>query len=138
LLLFAVGVFTGRVSREHSPAPGRRGQWSGGSERRLSVRTAAIAGPLTHLPGIFYLVALNVIVAHNPLLPGGLLAVVVFDVIWFTLPILALALSILRPDAAKDMIQTVQQWTGRHGRAILLTTSITVGAALLIRGLISL
>jgi len=138
VLLLAIGVATGRGAREHRPDPDRQRQWRSGFERRLSVRTAAIAGPLTHLPGIFYLVALNVIVAHNPLLPGGLLAVVIFDVIWFTLPIIALALSIVRPDAAKEMIETVQQWSGRHGRGILLTTSTLVGTALLIRGLIYL
>jgi hypothetical protein len=138
VLAFAAGIATGRIGgRRGDDASGRQGSWASSLEQRLSFRTAAIAGPLTHLPGIFYLVALNVIVAHNPLLPGGVLAVLVFDVIWFALPILALGLSIVNPAAATELIVAVQRWSGRHSRTILLSTTIVVGTALLVRGVIT-
>jgi hypothetical protein len=138
-LIFAAGVATGRVwGREGQDAPRVNSRWTTQLEQRLSVRTAAIAGPLTHVPGIFYLVALNLIVAHNPLLPGGVVAVLIFDVIWFALPILALAFSVVRPGAAMEMIGAVQQWSRRNARSILLLTSTSIGAALLIRGLLTL
>ena len=45
------------------PDVGRR--WTAMLSRRLTLKTAALAGPATHVPGLFYLIALNVIVAHN-------------------------------------------------------------------------
>ena len=112
--------------------------WKARLDRRLTVPAAAIAGPLTHIPGLFYLIALNVIVAHNPRVPGGLLAVVIYDAIWFALPIAALATCIINPDAARDAVVSVQRWTGQHSRALLLFTSFIVGVALVIRGALSL
>jgi len=139
ILVFAAGAFSGRWSAGRTDETPRFGsRWGGHLEERLTTTTAALAGPLTHLPGIFYLVALNVIVAHNPLLPGGLVAVLVFDVIWFAVPLLALALSIVNPAAARRMITDVQQWTGRNARAIVLFAAVIVGAALVIRGLLTL
>ena len=102
------------------------------------MRAAAIAGPLTHLPGLFYLIALNVIVAHNPRLPGGLVAVAIYDAVWFAVPIAALAMCIVNPEAARSTVVQVQRWTGRHARAFVLSISFVVGAALVIRGVLSL
>ena len=47
-------------------APGPSARLSRLLEHRLTLRTTAIAGPATHIPGLFYLVALNVIVANDP------------------------------------------------------------------------
>ncbi|HVD26881.1 MAG TPA: hypothetical protein VNC79_00065, partial [Mycobacteriales bacterium] len=100
----------------------------------LTIPAAAAAGPLTHIPGLFYLIALNVIVAHEPRLPGGLLAVLIYDAIWFALPIAALATCIVNPDTARDVVVRVERWTAQHSRTLLLTTSFVVGVALVIRG----
>jgi hypothetical protein len=67
----------------------------------VAVRLAALAGPLTHIPGVFYLIALNVIVARNPAIPGGVVAVASYDGIWFAAPIIALVLCIVDPAAAR-------------------------------------
>ena len=139
-LLFGCAVLTGLIPRrsDHDvPGTGTGVDWKARLDRRLTVPAAAIAGPLTHLPGLFYLIALNVIVAHNPRLPGGLLAVAIYDAIWFALPIAALATCIVNPDAARDAVASVQRWTGQHSRALLLGTSFTVGVALVIRGALS-
>ena len=86
-LLFAFAYATGRLTGRRIPASGEsRTDWGSRLGARLTMRTAAIAGPLTHIPGIFYLIALNVIVAANPRLPGGIIAVLVYDVIWFAVP----------------------------------------------------
>jgi hypothetical protein len=87
---------------------------------------------------LFYLIALNLIVAHNPRVPGGLVAVAIYDAIWFALPIAALATCIVNPEAARNVVISVQRWTGQHSRAILLSTSFIVGAALVIRGALTL
>ncbi|HEY7104351.1 MAG TPA: GAP family protein [Mycobacteriales bacterium] len=139
VLLFGIAVAT-RVVRlgPDRDAPRADSPWKARLERRLTVPTAVIAGPLTHLPGLFYLIALNVIVAHDPRVPGGLVAVLIYDAIWFAVPIAALAVCIVSPDAARAAVGRVQAWTGLHARVLLLVTSFAVGAALVIRGALSL
>jgi hypothetical protein len=138
-LLFGFAVLAGVVRQRQDREPGAAGSRSlGRLDERITVRVAALAGPLTHIPGIFYLVALNVIVAHNPLLPGGLLAVAIYNAIWFAVPIAALVLSILDPERAQDLLRVVQAWAKRHSRTIVLATCFVVGGALLIRGLAAL
>jgi hypothetical protein len=133
-LVFGCAVLSGLVRRRSDhDAPAADG-WKARLDRRLTVPAAAIAGPLTHIPGLFYLIALNVIAANDPRLPGGVLAVMIYDAVWFALPIAALATCIVNPDAARDAVVRVQRWTGQHSRALLLFTSFIVGVALIIRG----
>jgi hypothetical protein len=106
--------------------------------RRLTIPTAALAGPLTHVPGVFYLVALNLIVAHNLAASGQIFALVAYNAIWFAVPIAALVVCIVDPKAARDVIAAIEHWTRDHAREILLVTSFVVGGALVIRGLIAL
>jgi Sap, sulfolipid-1-addressing protein len=138
-LLFGVAVLTGRVRRRpRDDAPGAGGGLKARLDRRLTLPTAAFAGALTHIPGVFYLIALNVIVAHNPRVPGGLVSVAIYNVVWFAIPIAALVICIVDPGAARDAVVSVQRWTGQHSRTILLATSFGAGGFLLIRGLLSL
>jgi hypothetical protein len=140
LLIFGGAILTGRFPRQQHDAPAVRGSWTArlGLGRRLTVSVAALTGLLTHIPGLFYLLALNIIVAHNPRAAGAVLAVVVYDVVWFALPIVALAMCIVRPDAARGAVEAVQAWTSQHARTILLFTSFLVGTALIIRGALKL
>ena len=131
-LLFGFAVLTGRIRRSDHAAPSVG--WKARLDRQLTVPAAALAGPLTHLPGLFYLIALNLIVAHNPRVPGGLVAVATYCTIWFALAIAALATCIINPQAAQDAVASVHRWTGQHSRALLLGTLFTVGVALVIRG----
>jgi Sap-like sulfolipid-1-addressing protein len=136
VLLFGCAVLTGRIPRRSDHDVSGVG-WKARLDRQLTVTTAAIAGPLTHIPGLFYLIALNIIVAHNPKVPGGLIAVAIFDAIWFALPLVALATCTVNPVAARDAVASVQRWTAQHSRGLLLGTSFTVGVALVIRGALS-
>jgi hypothetical protein len=132
-LLFCLAVLTRRIKSARggdAPAPHLN------LEGHLSLRTAALAGPATHLPGIFYLIALNAIVAQNPRVAGGTAAVVIYNVVWYALPIIAFALCIVRPSAALKTIEAVEGWARRHSRVIVLTVSFVVGGALLIHGLL--
>jgi hypothetical protein len=79
-----------------------------------------------------------VIVAHNARLPRGTLAVVTYNAVWFALPILALVICIMNPDAARDAVGSVERWAREHSRAILLCVSFIVGAALVVRGALTL
>ena len=96
-----------------------------------------MAGPLTHIPGLFYLVALNIIVAHNPSATVGAGEILLYNVIWFALPIAALATCLVRPSTARDAIAGVNDWTRRHTRGILVGVSLFVGVVLLVRGVLT-
>lgn len=138
-LAFGIALLTGRVrSRDAGDAPRVGGGRKALRNQHLTLRTAALAGPLTHLPGLFYLIALNVIVAHDPHVPRGLLAVATYNAVWFALPLVALAACIVRPEAATVVVGSVERWAREHSRAVLLAVSLVVGTALVVRGALTL
>jgi len=138
-LAFGAGLATGRISRGRTDdAPGTDGRLKTVLDRRLTLRAAALAGPATHVPGLFYLIALNVIVAHNAAITVKVAALLTYNGIWFALPLAALVVCIVRPAMARDLVARVQEWTRAHARAILLATSFGVGAALVVRGILTL
>lgn len=139
VLAFATAVLSGRIGGRHpDDTTGLRGRWSRLLDHRLTLRTAALAGPVTHIPGLFYLVALNVVVAHNPSVVDGLLEILLYNGIWFLVPIGALVVCIARPETAREAVGAIQEWTSAHARAIVLVVSFGVGAALVVRGLLTL
>jgi len=134
-LLFGLGLLTGRIQRRHAhEAPEARGRMQAMLDGRLTTRTAVVAGPATHIPGLFYILALNVIVAHNPRLPKGMFAVLTYNAVWFALPIVALVLCIVQPAAARDVIGSVERWAREHSREILVWVSLIAGTVLVVRG----
>jgi hypothetical protein len=138
-LVFGVAVASGRIGRgRRDDAPGSRKRMATALGRHVTARTAALAGPATHIPGLFYLIALNVIVAHNVALTRKLSALVTYNAIWFALPLAALVICIVRPEAARDFVGWFARRTREHARRILLVVSFGVGAALVVRGLLTL
>jgi hypothetical protein len=136
---FGVAVLHRRIGGgQTDDAPKTEGRVKAMLARRLTIPTAALAGPVTHVPGIFYLLALNLIVAHNIAATGQAVALGVYNVIWFAVPIAALVVCIVNPTVARTTIASVNDWTRDHAREILLATSFVVGTALVIRGLITL
>ena len=139
VLAFAVLVRTGHIGGPHpDDAPDAPARWKTLLERRLSAGTAALAGPVTHIPGLFYLIALNVVAAHQPSIPDGLVEVLVYNVVWFALPIGALAICVIDPPAARRVVDGLRLWTLRHAHALLLTVSLVAGAGLVIRGVLTI
>jgi hypothetical protein len=139
LVLFGILVLTGRAkvrARREAPAPGQG--WAARFEERLTPLTAALAGPLTHLPGLFYLVALNLIVAHHVLAAEELGAVITYNAIWFVLPLVALVACIVRPAAAREILVRVREWATGHSSQILVATGFLIGGALVVRGVVGL
>jgi hypothetical protein len=136
-LAFGIGVLSGLIQGRHSgDAPGGRMQTA--LDRQLTIRTAALAGPLTHIPGLFYVIALNLIIAHNAAFTGKAIALVIYNAVWFALPILALVTCISDPGTARGLVRAVKEWTRDHAREILLVASFSVGTALITRGVITL
>jgi Sap, sulfolipid-1-addressing protein len=138
VLAFALGVLTGRLGGRHADdAPNPDGRWKQLLQHRLTVRTAAVAGPATHIPGLFYLVALNLIVAHRAHVVGGLLEVLIYNAIWFAIRA-PFAICVADPAAARDAVGAIQGWTRGHSRAIVLVVSFGIGTALIVRGALAL
>jgi hypothetical protein len=94
--------------------------------RHPTVATAAVAGVATHLPGLFYLVALNEIVAEDRGLVAGIFHVLLFNAIWFGAAIASVVVFLLRPGAARRALARVNGWVRRHARG---TTCVVFGAA---------
>ena len=63
--------------------------------------TALVAGIATHLPGLFYLIALQAIVAEGRSLVVGAMEVLLFNVIWFGATIASVVIFLLRPGVAR-------------------------------------
>ena len=107
-------------------------------DRRLTIRTAALAGPATHIPGLFYLVALNVIVAHNVALAeqGGRARHLQRGLVR------AAARGAGRlhrpPGQGAGPRRVGRAVDADHARGILLLVSFGAGTALIIRGILSL
>jgi hypothetical protein len=99
---------------------------------------AAAAGVVTHLPGLIYLVALNEIAAGEPRVPSAALQVVVYDLLWFMVPLAALALVVLRPGTALAYLELVTRWGRRHEHVLLVAGSLGLGGYLVAKGASSL
>jgi Sap, sulfolipid-1-addressing protein len=135
---FAIAVGTGRrqpLARDKSTAE------ESAITRRLrnpSLTTASVAGVATHLPGLFYLIALNAIVAEAPSFAGGVLQVLLFNVIWFGAAIASVVTLLLRPGAARRALARVDGWARRHARGTTVVVFAAAGSYLTIRGVAGL
>jgi Sap, sulfolipid-1-addressing protein len=106
--------------------------------RRPSVGTAALAGVATHLPGLFYIVALNSILAHRNSLADAILAVLVFNVIWYGAAIVSVLYFMVRPGAARRALTRATDWAREHSQGVTVFVFILVGGYLLVDGLVGL
>jgi hypothetical protein len=130
-----VGVLIGRIGggrAEGGPLAHRRREGRRGP--RITTRTAMLAGPATHIPGLLYLIALDLIVASQPGLTGGIVDVLLYNAIWFALPLGALIVCIIDPPASRRAVETVHAWASARMRAIVLTVAFGLGTALLLTG----
>ena len=98
------------------------------------MRTAVLAGPATHIPGLLYLIALDLIVASQPGVTGGLVEVLIYNGVWFALPLGALIVCIIDPSASRRGVEIVHAWVSARMRAIVLTVAFGLGAALVLTG----
>jgi hypothetical protein len=135
---FAVGVGTGR---RQLPTRDEGGGDESATIRRLrnpSVTTAFVAGIATHLPGLFYLIALQAIVAEGHDLVVAATEVLLFNVIWFGATIASVVLFLLRPGAARRALARVDGWARRHARGVTVVLFTVAGSYLVIRGVTGL
>jgi Sap-like sulfolipid-1-addressing protein len=137
LLVYALYI----AIRSPKPADGGRMHPAAWMERvtaRMSVPAAALTGVLTHLPGVVYLAALNAI-AHTSTGPvGQVVQVLIYNGIWFSLPIVALVLSIRRPSASRELLERIGAVTHRYQKPIVSVGLAVIGSYLVVVGLSTL
>lgn len=131
----ALAVIRERRRPEHR---GESGNGEGKIAKRLRNPTyvvAGVVGILTHMPGAFYLAALDAIIETKPHFVNGFSQVLVYNLIWFAMPIAALILAKVDLRDAQAWINGVASWTRRNERVIGPPLLTAVGIYLLVKGL---
>ena len=106
--------------------------------RNPTILGSATVGILTHLPGAFYLAGLDAIIETRPHFVDGVVQVVVYNLIWFAMPIAALILSMVDLEDAQARIESVASWTRRHQRIIGPLLLAAVGVYFVVKALVKL
>jgi hypothetical protein len=135
---YAVLAVSGLLRRREPANPGRGATWVHRRLQSLTPRDAGAAGILTHLPGLIYLAALNAISGSQSGPLGHAVQVVIYNVIWFTLAVVALVLSIYRQELAQDLLERLVDVVRRHERTILVGFFGALGAYLVVSGILDL
>lgn len=134
---FAAGIATGRIETP-SPGPSTGQSRVSRALRNPTLAVAAGAGVATHLPGLFYLLGLNTISESGPGLAVGAVNVLIFDAIWFAIPIAALAVALRRPAAARMALDRASAWARRHQQRLATVVFAVVGVAFTLKGAVDL
>lgn len=131
---FAHGVRVGGMDRVRRRRTREEPSWVSRTLRGPSVGVAAAAGVATHVPGLFYLVALNAIAAGEPGFAEAVVEVLIYNAIWFSVPFAAIVFARRRPEHAHDLIERLNGWMRRHDQAILALVFAAVGVFLVVKG----
>ena len=135
---FAIAVWAGRRELPSRDSGTREESTIIRKLRNPTMPAAAVAGVATHLPGLFYIVALNAIIAEGPSLVSGVLQVLLFNAIWFAAAIAAVVIFLLRPGVARRALARVNDWARGHTRVITVLVFGLAGSYLAIRGMTAL
>jgi len=135
---YAGAAWAGWAPRRRSEQPSDQPTWMQRRLRGLTVRGAAVAGVLTHLPGLVYLAALNAIAGSAAGLLDGLLQIAVYNAIWFLLPVTALLLSLHRPELSRELLEGLGAFTRRHRRLLTVLFLGVLGGYLVVAGVVEL
>ena len=135
---FAAGAWSGHVERlRRRRAAGGPGRIVG-ALRRPTLKLAAAAGVATHVPGLFYLVALNAIASGSPRVAEALVDVLIYNAIWFAVPITAFVVARRHAAAAHSRITRMNAWMQAREQVILVLVFGGVGAYMVVKGITEL
>jgi hypothetical protein len=135
---FGAGVQRGGLPRRRERPRGRAATALAVRLRQPSAATAAAAGVATHVPGLIYLAALNTIAAGRPGLAAAAADVFVYNVLWFAVPLAALAFAVRSPGTARDYLDRATAVARRNQDRLLVVLFGTLGVYLCVKGLVEL
>jgi hypothetical protein len=134
---FAAGVQRGGLAQR--PGKGDRGTSSLAARlRRPSAKLAAVAGVVTHVPGLIYVVALNAIASTAPGPARAFVDIVIYNLLWFTVPVAALAVAVRSPETAVAYLDRLSAWARRHQEQLLVALFGALGVYLIVKGTLEL
>ena len=139
-LLVAIVVGTGRVGkRRKKPAdtPKKTPRWQR-TMSKGSVRATFVVGLLLSFPGASYLAALTEISKQNLNQVEIVLTVVASNLIMLILlepPLIGYALA---PEWTPAAVDRLKAWIGRNAQRIIVIGATVIGAALILRGVLTL
>jgi hypothetical protein len=140
---YAAGLLSGLIQgpvrgpMRADPGPDSN-SWLGRQLADLSGPRAALAGVLTHKPGLFYLAALSAITNTSSSNANQIFQVALYNLIWFAMPMAALALAARRPVELRVFLRRTTTWVWRKQREIMTTAFGLVGVYLIVRGVVEL
>ena len=134
MLGFASGTWSGHVARLRQHRGERGAPRIVTALRRPTIKVAATAGVVTHLPGLFYLVALNAITADDPSLAGAVVEVLVYNLIWFSVPIAAIVVARRHAEGMHAWIARGNAWAKAHEQMLVVAVFASVGTYLVVEG----
>ena len=135
MLGFASGAWAGHIERQRQRRGDRGAPRIVTALRRPTIKVAATAGVATHLPGLFYLVALNAVTADDPSLARALVAVLGYNLIWFSLPIAAFVVARRDAERMNAWIARLNAWARAHEQVLVVAVFASVGTYLVVKGL---
>jgi hypothetical protein len=137
---FAAGVERGRLlERIQDRRPARNGDSR--LTRRLrtpSLVDAGVAGIVTHVPGLIFLVALNAIAAAEAGTARAAFQLSVYNLLWFMIPITALALALSNPAMIGAALERSGAWAMRNRDRVVVVVFGVLGLYLVAKGVVAL
>ena len=82
--------------------------------------------------------ALNAITSGSPRLPEAIVEVLIYNAIWFSIPIAAFAVAGRHADAAHAKIAQINAWAREREQLLVVVVFAGVGAYLVVKGLVAL
>jgi Sap, sulfolipid-1-addressing protein len=129
-----------RRQRRHKAkeATGPKESWPERMLGRGSARVTFAVGVVLTLPGVSYLTALDRMAKLDAGVPETVLLVVVFCVIQQLLLEVPLLGYTFAPEQTQDRVTRFRAWLGRNGRRAGVILAATIGALLVLRGVVTL
>ncbi len=144
LLLVAVVLGTGRHSKvterrsaKHADQPKKVPRWQQ-TLSKGSMRSTFVVGVLLSFPGASYLAALTEIHKQGLGWPEVVLTVIAVNLVMLVLLELPLLAFLLAPEWTPVALERVKGWLSRNGLRAAVIAATVIGAALVVRGLITL
>jgi hypothetical protein len=133
---FAAGVLAGRSLNRSPDDPSGAENWALRKLRNPTMGSAALVGVATHLPGLFYLLALNSIIAERQGALADVWHVLAYNGIWYGVSVAAVFFLMLRPSAAaREVFGRLNGWARAHQRPIVVAIFGIVGLYLIAHGI---
>jgi hypothetical protein len=145
--LLAVGglVATGRLHARRKapvpagqPVPEKKEGWAQRTLREPRPLMAIVIGALAGTPGASYITGLHHLVSGKYSTATDVVAVIVFNLIMFSVVIIPLVFLVFRPEATKRSLRHFSDWLTSHARQLIAWVALGVGAYMAISGVVRL